>query len=143
MDQHRVEVVRHSDHDHVIAVCVDPQRIGEVWPHVRDDIKRAIDRGYSDFSAIESHILGGLDLVWLAWDGQKIRGVAVTGLVGDACEIIAASGTDIRSWVHLIGPIEDYARAEGRKRMRIIGRQGWKRLLPDYKQQAVVLERTL
>jgi hypothetical protein len=110
----------------VKAICVDPQRIMQVWPLVKDLVKQAIDRGFSDFSAIEANVLDGMHLVWLAYDG-KIRGVAVTGLVGDACEIIAASGTGVGSWLHL----------------RIIGRQGWKRLLPDYKQQAVVLERKL
>jgi hypothetical protein len=125
------------------AICVDPNRVAEIWPHVAPLVKKAIDRGFSDFSAIEANVFDGLHLVWLACDGEKIVGVAVTSLVGDACEIIAAAGEDVRSWIHLIGPIEDYAQAEGRKRMRIIGRQGWKRLLPDYKQQAVVLERKL
>ena len=125
------------------AVCVDPNRVTEIWPHVAQLVKRAIDRGLSRFSIIEANVLDGMHLLWLAIDDNKIVGVAVTGLVGDACEIIAAAGADVRSWIHLIGPIEDYARAEGRKRMRIIGRYAWKRLLPDYKQQAVVLERKL
>jgi hypothetical protein len=125
------------------AICVDPNRVTEIWPHAAPLVKRAIDRGLSRFSIIEANVLDGMHLLWLAVDDNKIVGVAVTGLVGDACEIIAAAGADVRSWIHLIGPIEDYARAEGRKRMRIIGRQGWKRLLPDYKQQAVVLERKL
>ena len=122
---------------------MDPNRVAEIWPHVAPLVKRAVDRGFSRFSIIEANVLDGMHLLWLAVDDNKIVGVAVTGLVGDACEIIAAAGADVRSWIHLIGPIEDYARAEGRKRMRIIGRQGWKRLLPDYKQQAVVLERKL
>ena len=142
MAKHWWQVVRHGDHDHIIAVCVDPQRIGEVWPHVRDDVKRAIDRGWNDFGAVESHILNGLYLVWLAWDGQKIRGVAVTGLVGDACEIIAAAG-ERKHFLHLIKDLENFARAEGRKRMRIIGRKGWKRLLPDYREASVVIEKQL
>jgi hypothetical protein len=135
------------------AICVDPARVAEVWPLVKDLVKRATDRGFSDFSAIEANVLDGMYLVWLAYEDRpqtamssgrlKIKGVAVTGLVGDACEIIAAAGSDIRSWLHLIERIEGYALIEGRKRMRIIGRQGWKRLLPDYKQQAVVLERKL
>jgi hypothetical protein len=132
----------HGPDELVKAVCVAPKRVAEVWPHIAPLVKRAIDRGFSRFSIIEANVLDGMYLVWLAYDGQ-IKGVAVTGLVGDACEIIAAAGADVRSWIHLLGPIEDYARAEGRKRMRIIGRQGWKRLLPDYKQQAVVLERKL
>jgi len=124
------------------AICVDPARAKEIWPYVGPLIKLAIDRGFSDFSAIEANVFDGLHLIWLAWDGKKIRGVALTGLVGDACEIIAAAG-ERKQFMHLISVLEDYARAENRKRMRIIGRKGWKRLLPEYKQTAVVLERTL
>jgi len=127
----------------VKAICVDPARVHEVWPHISSLVRQAIDRGFSEFSTVEANICDGMYLVWLAVKGDNIIGVAVTGLVGDACEIIAAAGTGIHYWIHLIGPIEDYARAEGRARMRIIGRNGWKRMLPDYRETSIVLEKVL
>jgi len=125
------------------VICVGPDHIRSIWPHVGRLVKRAIDRGYTDWGAVESNIFDGLWLLWIAWDGKEIKGAAVTGLVGDACEIIACAGDAMKTWVHLIADIEQYARNEGRKRMRIIGRRGWLRVLPEYKQTAVVLERAL
>lgn len=127
----------------MIAVCVDPAIINLVWPKVSKSVRRAIDRGHNRFEEVERNILNGLSLVWLALDGDDIEGVAVTGLFGDACEIIAASGHNFRSWLHLIDELENYARAEGKTRMRIIGRKGWVKVLPDYKQTSIVLERAL
>ncbi len=88
-------------------------------------------------------MLDGLFLLWIVIDQSKITAACVTSLVGDACEIVATSGTGVNNWVHLIEGIEKYARAEGQVRVRIIGRKGWARLLPDYKQTAVVLERRI
>ncbi len=89
-------------------------------------------------------MLDGLYLLWLAVaDGEKIRAAGITSLAGDACEIIAVGGVGHKDWIRFIEGIEKYARAEGQKRVRIIGRKGWARLLPAYKQTAVVLERQL
>ena len=127
----------------VEAVCVDPASVRLVWPRVGGMVKRAIDRGYTDWNCVEPNLLDGLWLLWLVWDGKEIRGAAITSLVGDACEIVACAGYDVKSWLHLMKDLEQFARNEGRKRMRIIGRQGWRRVLPAYRQTAVVLERAL
>ncbi len=124
-------------------VCVDPAHVNQIWPIVSDIVKRAIDRGFSSFPVIEANVLDGLFLLWLVIDRGKIIAACVTSLVGDACEIVATSGTGVNNWIHLIEGIEKYARAEGQARVRIIGRKGWARLLPTYKQTAVVLERQL
>jgi hypothetical protein len=122
-------------------ICVDPAYVDQIWPIVSDLVKRAIDRGFSSFSVVEANVLDGLFLLWLVIDREKITAATITSLVGDACEIVATAGTGVNNWVHLIEGIEKYARAEGCVRVRIIGRKGWARLLPDYKQTAVVLER--
>ncbi len=124
-------------------VCVNPNNVGNLWPHVRGIIKRAIDRGHTDWGFLERNLYSGSWLLWLIWDGEQIKGAVVTGLVGDACEIIACAGDDYREWIHLISEIEDYARAEGMTSMRLIGRRGWSRVLRDYKQTLVMLEKKL
>jgi hypothetical protein len=49
----------------------------------------------------------------------------------------------MRDWIDLIDVIERYARLEGCARMRLEGRNGWKRLLPTYRQAGVILEKRL
>lgn len=128
----------------VDAVCVDPKEIDKIWPKVSPLIGRAIDKvQFSDFETVERDVLLGGSLVWLAWDGEKILAAAVTQITGDVCEIVACGGSGLRRWQDLIGKLEDYARAEGCTRMRIIGRKGWARRLKDYWSPCVVLERHL
>ena len=126
----------------VRAICVDPDEIDKYWPSVSALIESALS-GFPTLEKIETDLSYGLNLLWLAVEGEETRGVAVTGLVGDACEIIAAAGTHVDTWLHLITDIERYARAEECSRVRIIGRKGWLRMLPEYKQTNIILERPL
>jgi hypothetical protein len=48
-----------------------------------------------------------------------------------------------RNWVGLLDGIEAYARATGCEAVRLMGREGWQRLLPSYRRTGIVLERTL
>ena len=59
------------------------------------------------------------------------------------CMIVACGGEDAQAWVHLIGKIEAYAKAEGCELMRIVGRKGWIHMLPEYRQSRVILEKAL
>lgn len=124
-------------------VCIPPDTVSTFWPHVKSIVKRAIDRGHTDWGFLESNLFTGAWLLWLIWDGKQIRGAVVTGLVGDACEIVACAGDGFRDWIHLLSEIEAYARTEGKSSMRLIGRRGWSRVLPDYKPTLVMLEKRL
>jgi hypothetical protein len=64
-------------------LCVDPARVGEFWPHVRELIRQALLRADLDaFAPLEAAILNGstYTLLWLAWDGKHIAAAAVTEL---------------------------------------------------------------
>jgi hypothetical protein len=52
-----------------------------------------------------------------------------------------AMGAD--RWIGLLDGIEAYARAAGCEAMRLMGREGWQRLLPSYRRTGIILERTL
>ena len=129
-------------------LCVDPEKVAQIWPHVEWHVRRGISRGSEDFDQLKRQIFSGLSLLWIAWDG-KLLAVCVTALSPDACEIISLGGEDLHSYLRNgLGAIENYARAEGRSRIRIIGRRGWKRLLKDYEQKdsignLLVLEKQL
>ena len=130
------------------AICVDPAHVEKLWPRVSDLVRKGISYGCEDFEETKENIFSGLSLLWLAYDGVVIRGIAVTGLFGDACEIIAAAGQNFRSWGHLIGDLEAYGRDEKSSRMRLIGRRGWRRILKNYQHvgnvgELVILERPL
>jgi len=129
-------------------VCVDPKRINEIWPYARELIKSAIERtGLSNFSDIETDVLRGDQLLWLAWNGKAIEAAATTHLVKinnkKLLILTACAGHDRSRWLPVREKIEAYAKAEGCKRIRLYGRKGWQRVLPDYRVEHIIMEKAL
>ncbi len=131
----------------VELVCVDPKRVHEIWPHVKDSIFAAFERvDIGRFDELESDVLRGDALLWVVWS-QKIEAAIVTQIIlsqrSKVCMVSALTGADRKRWLHLEKQIGDYAKTEGCRAMRMIGRKGWKRVLKDYAEVGVVLERQL
>lgn len=99
------------------------------------------------FKSVETDILERRALLWLVWSDPKIEGAAVTQIdkteSSKVCTIVACGGDGFRSWVHLIGKLEDYARQQRCDLVRIVGRKGWQRVLKDYATAKVILERRI
>ena len=126
------------------AVCVDPKRINEFWPHFKGRIESAISKvGVSAIGPIEKDVLAGHSLLWLAYDGLIVHAAAVTELNDNVCTIVACGGENLPQFLPLINDLEQFARDEGCKAIRIIGRKGWIRVLKNYKAKAVIIERPL
>lgn len=133
------------------VVCVDPDRLDEVWPHAGPVIGRAFDRIDGDDSLDD--LLNDLHLrralLWIAWDGTEIVAAAATKLLkvarGTVCAIVACGGHDMSPgrWRAAIALIEGYARAEGCCVIRFEGRRGWKMMFPDYREVWIALEKRL
>ena len=131
----------------VECVCVDPNWVGEIWPHVAPLLRAAVTHTNLDrFGEIERDVLSGRSLLWLAWS-DHVEAAATTILtetdVVRVCfahrlrrpqhEALAAAARDHRS---LCG-------AEGCDRLRLFGRKGWQRVLENYRVTNIILERTL
>ncbi len=132
----------------VELVCVEPGRIDEIWPHVRELLRKACQRtSLSAFAEIEADILSGRSLVWLAWNGSVIEAAAATSLInsdsGKVCVITLCGGQGMKRWLKLIERIEVYARDEGCTRIRIFGRKGWLRVLNGYEAKHVIVDKEL
>ena len=57
--------------------------------------------------------------------------------------IVACGGHDRSQWLPLLAGLETYGRAQGCAAMRIYGRRGWLKLLPEYRTTRVLLEKEL
>ena len=140
------------------ALCVDPAKVRLVWPRVSGLIHAAMRRGdLSSYGAVEDAVLCGDAQLWIAIareDGRKrpgegldIPAAAVTELQETewrkVCVIVACGGADMERWIGLIARIEEFARAENCSATRIIGREGWARLLTAYRPKRIVLEKEL
>ena len=131
-------------------ICVDPARVHGFWPHAAPLIKAAMAKGrLTDHAEVAQRVRDGRALLWLGWDGNAIRAAAVTELSaanGERfCTIVAcgAQRGDRSRWLPLLAGLENYARAEGCTTMRVFGRRGWLKLLPDYRAARVILEKPL
>lgn len=129
-------------------VCIDPKHVREIWPLVVRLLREAIVKtGLSAFATIERDILGGVSLLWVAWNGQAIEAAASTSLqqteAGKVCVITACAGFGLTRWVSLIRGIEAYAQAEGCCCVRIFGRKGWGRVLDGYEQTHAIIDKRL
>ena len=132
----------------VVAYCVPPQLVSQIWPTVSERLHTAMQRGgLGSFNVLMADVLSGRALLWVAAQDDEIVTAAVTqigiGVGGKVCEIVACGGIDTLHHLHLLGEIEDYARNEDCRATRIIGRKGWIRMLPDYRATRVVLEKEL
>jgi hypothetical protein len=129
-------------------VCIDPARIGEAWPLVSELIANAMHKtNLSDFSVVKQDVLAGRALLWMAVNSKQAVAAAVTQIAvangHKYCTIVACGGKDRTQWLRLIRGLEDYAQREGCEAMRIFGRSGWVRLLPDYRIVGHITERRL
>lgn len=136
------------DHPSSSLVCVDPEKVSSVWPHVKSLLRKACLRtALNAFEDIESDVLSGRSLLWLAWNGRVILAAAATTMIkteaGRVCVIAACGGANMKRWLPLLGEIEAYARSEGCARMRIFGRKGWLRVLDGYHEGHVIIDKEL
>jgi hypothetical protein len=132
----------------VELICVDPMRVGEVWPHVSPLLKAACYRTkLNAFADIEADILAGRSLLWMAWNGRTVESAAATILInseiGRVCIITVCGGSDMKRWLPLIEQIEAYAKREGCRRVRIYGRKGWLHMLDGYEEKHVIMDKEL
>lgn len=130
-----------------LALCVPPDQVEEFAHIARPLLDQATRVGDWTADNIWREVCGGDMLLWLAVDSPLIYAVVVTKLTkgpsGLWCSVIAAAGTDMDKWKHLMRDIEAYARAEGCNELRLSGRPGWARVLPDFEMRYVTLGKRL
>ena len=116
--------------------------VGRVWFRVRGLIAAALERGTGEttIEEVEEALASGLMLLWLGVDDIEIVSAGITQLSDNVCTLVAYGG---RREDHLLQTIENYARDEGCKKLRVIGREGWRRVLKDYRLSHIVLEKAI
>src|SRR6185312_6670683 len=80
-------------------VCVPPDEVARLWPHIAHYIARAMARGgMGRFADVEADVLGANAYLWLALRADAILAAAVTKVTGEGasrlCTIVACGGND-------------------------------------------------
>lgn len=127
------------------TLLILPDRVNELWPHVRDYLATAVDRcGDWTIEDIKTELDSAYLQLWIAWDGS-VAAAAITEIDnvprGKVCRVVACGGH--ADWPEAIKTIEQFAKDEGCVAMRIHGRAGWSRLFRSYEIEWVALEKRL
>jgi hypothetical protein len=92
--------------------------------------------------AVRMMVRAGYAQRWEASDGSVIISQLRSEPGGDVCDLWLAEGT-LQPLLELHEQVIEWAKDQGCRKMRIIGRPGWQRCLENYTQTGVVLERDL
>jgi hypothetical protein len=92
-------------------------------------------------------IYDGISVLWLIRDGENIVG-SFTVKVYEYPEskilmLHLLGGDKIEEWLHLLSEVEDYGRDLGCDLVEMHGRYAWKKLLPDYTSDRIILNKVL
>lgn len=119
--------------------CLGAEQIDSLWLEVGHHLER-LERETQLVlaSAIRADLKASHKQLWGFMDGAVVTGVAVTTVYetprGKACECYGAAGTETAKGQieAILFEIERWAKSIGCTRMRVVGRQGWKRRLRTY-----------
>lgn len=129
---------------------VPAKLVPKVWADARPFIERSLE-GCPEFTAddAEASILAQEQQLWIFFEGGRVCGAGTTQIVvyprSKVCFVHTWSAeVDRQQWLAGLRDVEAWAKAEGCSVIRIPqAREGWRRVMPEYRQRAVVLERTL
>lgn len=129
--------------------CVEPRHVHEIWPLVEPFIVRAFAACQGDDSPeiVRQDLNRGKSLLWVILGDKDIIGVVTTKIVVTTakklCVVTSCAGKQIHRWIHFLKRVELYAASEGCDCVRVMGRRGWKRALPQYHEPWICLEKKL
>lgn len=128
-----------------MIIPVPIERVPEVWPLVGSDLHSAAAFAGNHDVDVFSHAVNGNCQVWLLTKDGEYTGVVTTRIFRNmgVCRIELGAGEYLPAFADFAVQIEEWAKAQGCRRMECTGRKGWLKVLPDYKVKALVMEKEL
>ena len=128
-----------------------PEQMPALWPHVEGYFRSFEERSHGEIVAgdLLHAVMLGKKQCWVATNGEEIKACALTELMAGRMNVAIlafCAGVDREEWHReVVSEIEEWARANGAERVRIICRPGWAPELKKlgFKESHRVLERDL
>lgn len=133
-------------------VLIPAAHLETVWPLAEPHLRRAMTFADGEFTLDEARacIGDGRFQLWLGWDVAERRaiGAGVTEIFDyprkRVCFLVLWASDAPRSrWLESLQTVERWAKGQGCKGMRLLGRKGWARVLGAYRPQYTVFVRSL
>jgi len=124
-------------------------RIPVVWDACMKFMRGYISQPESMFTehGLRVDIEAGRKQLWLIHDGKEPFASLVTEILesGDRriCAVLLLSGTAMERWLGLQSTIAAWARDHGCVALRIHGREGWERVLKEWRKVGVIMEKAI
>lgn len=122
-----------------------PLYMPEAWELLRTAAER---NGLYTEESVRAALLKSEWQLWCVFAGERMKAAAITETAlypaGMRCTVLLCGGSDMEQWLKpCLSAIEAWAAENGCARMRIEGRPGWAKALPDYEWRSVVLTKEL
>lgn len=111
-----------------MIVCYPSHDIPQIWPHIRPYIQKALDCGSNWSIGRAYEALTSAKAQCWTWQDPDLRAVLVTSLEGSHCFLVALGGEGMAVWFGALEEVEKFARDNGCKSLKVIGRRGWSRM---------------
>lgn len=124
-------------------LCQIPiENVLEVWPLADEFIKAGCAHSELEPGQLLADTLSGNTQLWFAWS-DHLEAAAITRVDVPRCILMVCAGKGMDNWLGLLDGIEQWAALNKCTSMRIYGRKGWARKLPDYRITRFVLDKDL
>lgn len=125
--------------------------VEEYFPLVQDNLLRAMKACNSDESLeqLRRKLISGLAQLWIvSRDNVAIVASGTTEILNAnsgarILQITTLGGADLEQWMHLWPKMEVFAKAEKCDKVRLHGRRGWQKIMKDYHEPWVTLEKAI
>jgi hypothetical protein len=128
-------------------VFIPPDEVDDIWPLAEEFIEAGCAAGEASSEALKGDCEDGYAQLWLAWS-DHCEAAAVTRIVltpnGPVCVYESMGAKSLRKSNAQVAPkIEQWAKSQGCIAVRIYGRPGWSRAMPDYTLKWVCMDKEL
>ena len=120
------------------------------WAKAREMLVPSFDRYKVQFHGVDDYLDGLLDgtvQLWAACEQDNIVGVAVTsidcGSQSKICSILSLGGTDLHWISGMDAVIEQFANDNNCDALQYVGRRGFSKLIPTWKEDGIVFIKQL
>lgn len=118
------------------------EHLNAYWPHAVPHLSRV--PGFDE--AFERKLVEAQDRqLWLMVDDGKVLAAVTTEVSEEPEKVISVmngGGVDMDRWLDAFeGRLDEWAKAIGATRLRVVGRRGWVRRLPHFKEVGTIVEK--
>jgi len=132
----------------MIIEIVPTLAVESVWDSVKNLITKTNDDVLND-NDIKGYLLNGDYTLWVAIDEESKDVVAAMTTEfayyprDKVCRVVTLAGERMKEWIGNLDMVEDWAKEQGCNYLDMYGRRGWIKVLPNWKEDSVLLRKKL